>query len=233
MRKSLLPRAQIRRASAAAAVGAIGAALLPALMFTTGPAGATTPCAPAGYTATSSADLLRLTALDVQPLGLVPAPIADVTIGHADADMTHAHPGAAAANATYLSASLAGIRVPNALLNAHAHQAAPPANAAPDSHSLVTLQSGLLSLGVGNVTASAGQSGAYSCGLATGRASVVDVVATPAGSHSLLALPTNLNGKAASGLTTVGGRLGSEGGAGVGLADVELFGVRAPRSGSG
>ena len=223
MALSALPRAQNRRIAAATAV-LLGAALLPALMITSAPAAAATPCVPAGYTATGTTDLLALNLLDARPLGLLSGPLANVTIGHATADMAHAQPRTATASADYLSATLAGIAVPPALLSTHARQSAPPSHSAPDSRTLLALHSGVLSLGAGNVSAQAGPSGPYACGLATGSASIVDATAVP-GAHgrSLLALPTNLNGKAGAGLTTVGGHLGSEGGAAAGLADLQLF----------
>ncbi len=224
MNTSLLPHARNRRL-AAAVTGVIGAALLPALMFTSGPAAATSPCVPAGYTAHAAADLLKLNLLDVGPLGLLPG-----SDRERDDRPRHRRHGARAPADRHGERRLSRCddrrdHRPDALLNAHASQTAPPAHAAPDSHSLVALHNGLLSLGVGNVAAQAGQSGPYGCGLATGAASVLDAAAvTDAHGHSLVALPTNLNGKAGAGLTTVGGHLGSEGGAAAGLADVELFG---------
>jgi len=111
MPNDLLPRVRRGRIAALAAA-AIGAALLPAMILTSTPATAANPCAPAGYTATSSADLLKLNLLDIGPLGLVHGPLAAVTIGHATADMAHANPKAASATADYLSAKLAGLKVP-------------------------------------------------------------------------------------------------------------------------
>ena len=224
------PRARRRRLAAVTVAGTLGAALLPALFLAGQPASATPTCAPAGYTASASADLLKLNLLDVGPLGLsVPAPLANITIGHATADMARAVPDHATGQADYLSATLAGITVPSALLNTHAREDAPPPNAAADTHSLVALNSGLLDLGVGNVSAFAGKSGVFDCGLATGDASVANAAVLPGlRDHSLLALPDNLNGKAGAGMINVGGHLASGAGADAGLADLEVFaGTRA------
>jgi hypothetical protein len=197
--------------------------MAPALMFSA-PATASSPCVPAGYTATGSADLLKLNLLDIGPLGLVHGPIAGVTIGHASADMAHAHANEATAKADYLSAQLAGIKVPSSLLNTHAEQSAPPSNPAPDQHSLVALNSGVLRLGLGNVSAAAGKNGPYACGIADGSASVADLAVLPGRpGHSLAALPNNLNGFAGASMIEKNGHLASYANAGAGLADLELF----------
>ncbi|HEY1489059.1 MAG TPA: hypothetical protein VGF84_23335 [Micromonosporaceae bacterium] len=223
MPNDVIPRARKRRVTSLAAVAALGAALLPALMFTT-PASAANPCTPAGYTAAGTADLLNLNLLDVGALGLGHGPIANVTIGHASADMAHAHADSASAKADYLSAKLAGINVPSSLLNTHAEQIAPPTHPAPDRHSLVAVNNGLLHLGVGNVSAAAGKNGPYGCGIADGSASVADLAVLPgAGRHSLIALPDNLNGFAGASMVTKNGHLASYANAGAGLADLELF----------
>jgi LPXTG-motif cell wall-anchored protein len=220
-----VPRIRRRRLAALAAISTLGAALVPVMVFTPTAAVATTPCVPASFTANASADLLKLTLLDVGPLGLLHGPIANVTIGHATADMAHAHPLHATGAADYLSATLAGITVPPSLLNTHAQQDAPPAHASADTHSLVALNSGLLDLGVGNVKASAGRTGPYSCSLATADASVADAaVLSGLGGHSLLSLPTNLNGNAGAGLIKQGGHIASAAEADAGLAELHLFG---------
>jgi hypothetical protein len=225
MPNDVFPRARKRRVLAFAAAGALGIALAPALMFTSSPASAASPCVPSGYTATSTADLLKLNLLNIGPLGLISAPVADVAIGHASADMAHAQPNVATAKADYLSAAIAGITVPPALLNTHAEQTAPPAHSGPDKHSLIALKSGLLGLGVGNVSAGAGKNGPYGCGIAQGDASVVDATVLPGvAGHSLLALPANLNGFAGAGLSTEHGHLASTANAGAGLANIELLG---------
>ena len=223
MPNDVIPRARKRRVTSLAAAAALGAALLPALMFTT-PASAANPCTPAGYTAAGTADLLNLNLLNVGPLGLAHDRIANVTIGHASADMAHAHADSASAKADYLSAELAGINAPSSLLNTHAEQIAPPTHPAPDRHSLVAVNNGLLHLGVGNVSAAAGKNGPYSCGIADGSASVADLAVLPGSRRrSLIALPDNLNGFAGASMVTKNGHPASYANAGAGLADLELF----------
>lgn len=219
------PRAHKRRTALLAAAGTLGFAFVPSLIFAPAPAAATPSCVPASYTASSTADLIKITALDLGVLGLVPPPVANVTIGHATADMARTHANHARATADYLSATLAGAAVLSTLLDTHARQDAPPANAAPDEHSLLALHSGVLDLGIGNVKAAAGRPGPYSCGAAAGSASVAGAVVLPGSrGHSLLSLPGNLNGGVTAGLASASEHLTSTATAGAGLAELHLFG---------
>ena len=128
----------------------------------------------------ASSDLLRLSALDAGVLGLVPGPVADVTIGHTTADVARPQPDQAKGTARYLSAQIAGITVPPALLNAQAQQTAPPPDRRPDEHSLVALDTGLLKLGVGIVEArQPAGSGPFTCARASANASLADAAVLP------------------------------------------------------
>jgi hypothetical protein len=213
-------------------MGALAAAIAPAIVLSPAPAVAANPCVPAGYSASAGADLLKLSALDVGPLGLQLNPVADVTIGEGRADMAHAQARHASARATYLAATLAGIPIPPAVLDAHAAQDAPPVQAGPDTHSVISLHTPVLSLGAGNVTASAGTSGAFSCGDALSDASVVDARVLP-GTHgrSLLAVPHNLNGTTHTSLVTTGGTMTSTAVATAGLTEIDLLGGTAAEIG--
>lgn len=213
-------RAPRRRSLVIAAASAVAVAMAPMLTLMPSIATAASPCGPDHFTASAAADLLKLSALDLGELGTK----LDLTIGDTTADMAHARPQHASATADYLSATVAGITIPTSLLHAHAAQDAPPAHPQPDQHSTIALNTAALVLGVGNVSASAGQSGTYTCGAASSAASVANVIVLP-GTHgrSLMSLPHNLNGATRTGLMTQHGSLAASAGASAGLAEFDLL----------
>ncbi len=212
MRNGVVPRALL-------SATLLGGALVPLTMLIADPASATPACVPTGYTATSTADLLKLDLLDLHPLGFAAAPLARVVIGHATADMARAQPNTAIATADYLNAQLAGITVSPSLLT-QVQQIAPPSHLTPEARSLVVLQSPQLGLGVGTISASAGQAGPLSCARAHGSVSIVDAsILGGTQDRSLVSLPTNLNSSA----DVAFGSHASTATASTGLARLDLF----------
>jgi LPXTG-motif cell wall-anchored protein len=217
-----------RRAAVLATAGAIGviAAALAgsgAVLLVTPAAQAASPCAPAGFTATAGADLLKLSALDIAPLGARLNPLAGVTIGHGHTDIAHALPGRASAGAGYLTATLPGIRLPNKVLFSHASQTVPPAPATPDEHFVAKVWTPVLRLGVGHVKASAGRATGFTCGAASSFASVGDLALLPGGERSLFEMPGNLNGTTDLAVITENGHLAMRAVASAGLADFTIL----------
>lgn len=198
-----------RRGSVAStATAALGAALVVPAVFVTGPVAAAAPpaaaCAEAlPYGASASADLLRLGALDLRPLGLALGPVADVRIASTSAGMAaNADAGAnddtgtgtgpaAAAAARDVAADLLGLDVglarssgagdaagllPAAGLGHTTYQQAPPSNPEPDRHPGHTVDLGLLRATLGGSSAHATWQEPMRCGAETGPAGVADAV---------------------------------------------------------
>ncbi|MDQ7910429.1 hypothetical protein RB614_38640 [Phytohabitans sp. ZYX-F-186] len=162
-------------------IGAATAALLAVAAPTTlaGPApaasaAARSDCADARFTARSVADLLKLSVLDVDPLGLDLPALLDARLGAArgEADST-AKPYKTSAQATYADAKLLGqqlpgLPVPTAVASQQAPRSTEGAAAkalGPHEVSLGSLKAaGLLDVDLGKSTAEAHWEDAYRCG---------------------------------------------------------------------
>lgn len=218
-------RRRFRRGAAATAAAALaGTVLAPGLA--TGPAAAAPDCDDAlPYRAAATADLLRLSALDLPILGL--GPLVDARVASSGAGMAGDGAPAAAAAARDLDLNLLGADLVTPL---SVQQTAPPANGAgaKDSRAELDLK-GLLKLGVGTVDAHATWDDELTCGtpngaVATGSSSLVDAELLPGlNNRALVALPDNLSSWSETGLVEHDGAAAAQATAAASLADLRVF----------
>jgi hypothetical protein len=184
------------------------------------------------YAASASADLLRLGALDLAPLGLPIGPVADVRIASTGSGMAADADPATAAAAQDIAAELLGLDVagllPAAELGETVYQEAPPANPGPDAQPGSTVDLGILRAELGESSAHARWREPMRCGAETGVAGVadaalVDAAVLPAGRQALVALPGNLSSHAETGLVELAGGTAARATASASLADLRLF----------
>ncbi|MEH1123682.1 hypothetical protein [Micromonospora sp. CPCC 206061] len=208
---------KIAAAAAAAVAGAV--AVGPA------PATASEPCTPP-YAAGAGAELVRLDALDLRPLGLPIGPVADVRLASTRSGLAANSPINAAAVARYLDAKLVGVPLPAGPLSTSVYQQAPPRNPKPAMAHAIRKDLGLVRAGTGNLIAHArGTSCASRAGEVTSSSAQVagaEILPGPGGT-ALVRLPANLRGRTSTGLTEESGAVRSIATAAAGLADIRLF----------
>jgi hypothetical protein len=183
-----------RRLAALAVAGLAGAALSPAVAAL--PAAAASPCALPAFSATATADLIRLDLLDLHALGR-PDTLANVRIASTSAGVTGGASAKSAAQARYLDAKLLGLPVPAGALTATAHQEAPPAHGAAVTTRAAATDLGALALGTGTLTAGTPWPGPEACAPPTGTeahasASLLQATVLPNNGGGLVQVPHNL-----------------------------------------
>ncbi|BCB91744.1 hypothetical protein [Phytohabitans suffuscus] len=239
-------------------INAATATVLAASAMLAGPAPAASAaarsgCADARFTARSTADLLKLTVLDIDPLGLDLPALLDVRLGAARGAVdSGAAPHKASATAGYADARLAGHRLPGLPADAAvASQRAPsgPSDAevlGPHEVSLAALDvNGLLGVRLGGSTAQARWVDGYRCGgtgpLTRSSTTLADVTALggngavpamqavtratgAAKKTSLVRLGPTVAAQTTTDVVPLGaGRTGVAAGAGAALTDLSLF----------
>lgn len=235
---------------ALAAAGVAGSAVLVA----PGAAAATpASCVSEPFGARSTADLLKVTVLDVAGLGVDLPALLDVRLGDARGEVrSDAEPHKASATARYADAKLLGLQLPGLPAgDAVARQQAPRQSdgtadvLGPHQVSLPSLDTGLVTVDLGTSTAEAHWDDAYRCGATgpltrastkladvavlgrSGRVPGVEAVnrATGAGRRtSLLRLGPSAAAQSATDVVRVSAdRVGVAAGAGVALSDLTLF----------
>ena len=193
---------------------------------------AAAPACPAAlpYGAAASADLLRLGALDLRPVGLPVGPVADVQLATTGAGLVADGQPAAAAAARDVAANLLGVALPAGIgLGQTVRQTAPPTNPAPTVATGPTLDLGVLRGQLGTASAHASWDEAMRCGATTGpagtaTASAADLAVLPApGGRALAALPGNLASSSRTELVEQAGMTAARATATASLADLRLF----------
>lgn len=207
----------VRIAAAAALAGAVAVGPAPAM--------ASTPCT-LPYAAGAGAELVRLDALDLRPLGLPIGPVADVRLASTRSGMATDSRVNAAATSRYLDAKLLGVPLPAGPLSTSVYQEAPPRNPKPAIAHAVRKDLGLVKAGTANVIAHArGTSCHARPGEVTSSSATVwgtEILPGPGGT-ALVRLPANLRARTSTALVREDGVLRSTATAAAGLADVRLF----------
>ncbi|MCP2326344.1 hypothetical protein HDA40_004851 [Hamadaea flava] len=185
-------------------------------------------CAPMAYAAESSADLVRLTALDLRPLGVPVGPVAELALASSRSTMDARKPVAARAAARYTEAGVVGLELSPLFLGSAVSQQAPPTHAGPAVYNALSQDAGVAKVGTGALSAHATWVDRMACGRQTGpagvsSAAVADVSVLPSSSSAVVRLPRNLSSQAVTGLRTVGGRTASVAAAEVELTDLRLL----------
>ncbi|NUO57378.1 MAG: hypothetical protein HOV78_11980 [Hamadaea sp.] len=185
-------------------------------------------CAPRAYAAESSADLVRLTALDLRPLGVPVGPVADLALASTRSTMDARKPVSARAAARYAEAGVAGIKLSPLFLSSAVSQQAPPSHAGPAVYNALSQDAGIAKVGTGDLSAHATWAEKMACGQQTGpagvsSAAIADLSVLPSSSSALVRVPRNLSSQAVTGLRTVGGRTASVAAAEIELTDLRLL----------
>jgi len=194
------------------------------------PAAATTAsCAPKAYAAESSADVVRLSMLDLRPLGVPVGPVAEVALATTRSTMDARRTVAARADARYAEGRLAGLKLSPLFLDSAVTQQAPPSHDKPAVYTGLTQDAGLARVGTGELSAHATWTDKMGCGMQTGpaghsSAAVADLAVLPgSGSTALVRAPRNISSQAVTGLRSVGGKTASVAAAEIELADLRLL----------
>ncbi|MEV6349256.1 hypothetical protein [Actinoplanes sp. NPDC051851] len=238
-----MPIARRTAATAAALVAAVITAPAPAI------AGGTV-CSTGRFTATSQADLAKVTVLDPGPLLKGLPSLADVRLApsHSDVDSA-ARPYRSTSTASYADARLLGMRLPGLpLRDAVANHRAPGKVAGPVAVETAAINAGgLATAEIGKSTAQSFWDDRYGCGRKTGpltrSATMLGGLALLGGAGSSPAIqavdsgtlisrktsllkvgPTGSTQSATDLVTLGGGRIGVRSGAGISLGDLTLFG---------
>lgn len=158
MTQPLPPRARISRQFAAfAAIGLVGVMSAIGTPASAEPVESYGSC-PTGFGATAASDILALRALDAQPLGASFDPVAGIHLAPSESGMAGS-PARAAAQADTVTGDVLGLELPGV----EAYQQAPPPHADGVTRSVAAANLGLLSFGVGTVSAHAGWRDAAHC----------------------------------------------------------------------
>ncbi|MCW6008525.1 hypothetical protein K1W54_28875 [Micromonospora sp. CPCC 205371] len=212
----------VKFATAVAVVGAVAVGPAPAM--------ASEPCT-MPYAAGGGAELVRLDALDLRPLGLPIGPVADMRLASTRSGMAANGYVNAAAAARYLDAKLLGVPLPAGPLSTSVYQEAPPRNPKPVMAHAVRKDLGLVKVGTGNLIAHARGT---PCGLREGgprkgevtsssaQVAGAEILPGPSGT-ALVRLPASLRGRTSTGLVDQDGVVQSTATAAAALADVRLF----------
>ncbi|GHJ50492.1 hypothetical protein Cs7R123_78340 [Catellatospora sp. TT07R-123] len=213
-----------------AAAGTVALVSLSGLALVSTPSLATTGCdRPGGYAAGAAADLLKVSALDLRPLGLPLPAVADVTVGSASASMSATNAIRSTGTARYADARLLGLRLPTGPLDGRVYQQAPPSHQDPVRNNASSVDFGVVKAGTGDLLASAKWDDGQACGTAHGpagdaSAALVDASVLPGGRGALVRAAHNASSTAMTGTLIHRGRAASAAGAEIGLTDLDLIG---------
>ncbi|WP_436521554.1 hypothetical protein [Actinoplanes sp. HUAS TT8] len=243
------PVPQPRRPRGAAPAAAAAVAAL-ALTVPAAPASAGgTACTIGQFTATSQADLAKITVLDPGPLAPGLPALADVRLAPAHSDvLASTRSGRSVATASYADAKLLGMKLPGLPLeNATANHVAPGGPDGPADVALAALNAGgLATAQLGRATAEATWTDKYHCGKVgplTRAATMIEGLSILGGAGTSPAIqavndlthvssrtsllkvgPTGSTQSATDLVKVGGGRIAVRSGAGVSLSDLTLFG---------
>ncbi|MBV1851911.1 hypothetical protein [Catellatospora tritici] len=213
-----------------AAAGTVALVSLSSLALVSTPSRAANGCDhPGGYAAGAGADLLKVGALDLRPLGLPLPAVANLTIGSASANMSATSAVRSSGAARYADARLLGLKLPTGPLDGRVYQQAPPAHQDPVRNTATTVDFGLVKAGTGELVASARWDDAMGCGTAHGPAgdsssALVDASVLPGSRGALVRAESNAASKAMTGTLIQHGRAASAAGAEIDLTGLELIG---------
>lgn len=194
------------------------------------PAVAASTCdTPVRYTASASADLLKLGLLDLRPLGLNLPQVANLTLAGTSAGMASDAPERSSARAEYVDASVLGVKLPRGPLEATVAQVAPPTHTEPTRNNALSMDLGVARAGTGDLLAHARWADGMSCGTQVGRAgsasaALLEAVVLPGSGGPMVRLARSLSSQAATALLARDGRAASGAAAEAGLASLELLG---------
>jgi hypothetical protein len=218
------------RFSRSLAAAALAAALSPPLAALPAAAAPSQPCA--SLTASASADLVRVDALDLRPLGL-PAnsplrrPGVGLRVASTRATMS-TNPAHTAATARGVEAALGNNTLTEPAPVA-AQQAPPLPSGSGTQVASRAVDLGVARVGTGNLRAKAGWQDGYRCAAVSGQTAtssvgLVDAAVLPGrGGTSLVRAPRNLSSATDLGLAVQAGRAATTANAQVGLAELRLF----------
>ncbi|NUT19364.1 MAG: hypothetical protein HOV77_09265 [Hamadaea sp.] len=185
-------------------------------------------CAPMAYAAQSTADLVRLTAVDLRPLGVPVGPVAELALASTSSTMDARKPVSARATARYADAGVVGVKLSPLLLGSSVSQQAPPTHAGPAVYNALSQDAGIAKVGTGDLSAHATWADKMACGQQLGpagvsSAAVADLSVLPTSSSALVRVPRNLSSQAVTGLREYAGRTASVAAAEIELTDVRLL----------
>ncbi|GLH98351.1 hypothetical protein [Phytohabitans aurantiacus] len=207
----------VKIAAAVAVVGAVAVGPAPVM--------AGKPCT-LPYAAGAGAELVRLDALDLRPLGLPTGPVAVVRLASARSGMAANSRVNAAASARYLDAKLLGIPLPAGPLSTSVYQEAPPRNPKPAKAHAPRKDLGLVEAGAGNLIAHARGASCHprrdDVTSSSTQVAGADILPGPGGT-ALVRLPASLRGRTSTGLVERDGAVQSTATAAAALADFRLF----------
>lgn len=215
-----------RRFAAASTVALVS---LSSLAILSAPAEAGICDRPAGYAARAGADLLRVQALNLRPLGLGLPTVADLTIASANSGMSATNPVHSSAAARYADARLLGLGLPTGPLDGRVFQQAPPSNPQGVRNNALSVDLGVVKAGTGDLTAHARWAEGMACGRADGpagesEAALVDAVILPGARGALVDVPHNADSTTKTAAVRHDGRIASGAYAEINLANLQLLG---------
>jgi hypothetical protein len=197
------------------------------VMLVQGPATASTACPAQAYAAESSADLVRLTALDLRPLGVPVGPVAELGLASTRSTMDARQPVAARATARYADVGVAGLKLSPLFLGSSVSQQAPPTHAGPAVYNALSQDAGVAKVGTGDLSAHATWADDMACGRQLGPAGVSSAsiadLSVLGGDSALVRAPHNLSSQAITGIRSYAGRPASVAAAEIDLTDLRLL----------
>ncbi len=212
-----------------AVAGSVALVSLSSLAVLSAPASAGVCDRPAGYAARAGADLLKVGAVNLGPLGVKLPAVADLTVASAGSGMSATNPVHSAATARYADARLLGLELPTGPLAAKVYQQAPPSHQNPVRNNALTVDLGLIKAGTGGIAAHARWTEGMGCGKAEGPAgeadaSLVDAKVLPGSRGALAAVSHSASATTQTATVKHAGVLASGAYAQIGLAEVQLLG---------
>ncbi len=197
------------------------------LLATPAPARPTT-CPPVSFTAQADASLLKLSLLDLRPLGLA-TNVANLTLAPTKARMVSTAAVRSSAEAHYLDASVLGLALPRGPLEARVAQQAPPSAQSPTRNTALAVDLGAAKVGTGTLEAHARWTDPMTCGTQAGpaadaTAALADATVLPGSSGPLLRASQNLQSRTATALVAKNNRAASAARAEIGLSKLDLIG---------
>jgi hypothetical protein len=190
---------------------------------------ATESCVPAGYTAQADAGLLKVSLLDLKPLGLDLPKVLDLSVATSKATLGAKNPIQSTAAADYLDAEVLGLTLPRGPLDVTVSQQAPPSNQAQVKNTALAADLGLAKLGTGDLTAHARWADGMTCGKQSGpagaaTAALVEAAILPGSKGALIEVYRNISSQAATALVQRDGRAVSAAAAEISLSSLEIAG---------
>jgi hypothetical protein len=203
---------------------------LPVLAPPASAAAASTCDSPVRFTAHARADLLKVSLLDLRPLGLNLPQVANLTLARSSAGMASDEAVRSRAEAEYIDAEVLGLKLPRGPLEAKVAQIAPPTHDEPDRNNALAVDLGLARAGTGDLLAHARWADGMTCGTQVGRAgsasaALLEATVLPGAGGPMVRVSRNLSSQAATALLARDGRAASAAAAEVGLAGLELLGT--------